>query len=60
MKTRRTYIAPETAVVDVELQQMIAFSGDGDVVTSPEEDMSDYDNRSRQSSQWDFDDEDEY
>lgn len=59
---KKAYITPETTVVAVALQQMIAFSGDGDVKTSSESDISPSidTNRSRQDSFWDDDDDEEF
>ena len=47
---KKAYIIPETTVITVELQQLIAMSGGGEGLTvSPDPDESDEDNRTRRS-----------
>ena len=57
---KKVYIAPETTVVTVALQQMIAFSGgSGDPTTSividPSADTSPEPSKSRWDNDWDDD-----
>lgn len=57
---KKKYITPKTIAVDVQLQQMIAFSGGGqngtDIIINSEEDNIDIPIRSRDGFGFDNDD----
>lgn len=57
---KKIYIAPKTIAIDVQLQQMVAFSGGGqndtDIIINSEEDNIDIPIRSRGGFGFDNDD----